>query len=248
MLVRNRAFSLVELSIVLIIIGLLVAGVSGGSQLIEQSKIRKVISEVKDLRVNLNLFRSAYGQFPGDFDDADSFWPGCNSGATTEECNGNGDGRIDLENNEGEPLRLWQHLFLAEILTQSYSGVLSSGTVKVNVNVPKSIMGKTGGYYIRNAVDVPINAVPLAGLTIVAGSETATSVWLSNKLFTSRQAYFIDKKMDDGLASSGKVKPNFYYEFSTWHSDKCLDGTFPNKTFKLQSTDVECVIYFTAEE
>ncbi len=60
------AFSLIELSIVLIIIGLLVAGVTGGKSLIESARIRAVINEVYGWRQSLLSFYAAKGRLPGD--------------------------------------------------------------------------------------------------------------------------------------------------------------------------------------
>ncbi len=63
---ENFGFSLIELSIVLIIIGLLVAGVTGGASLIESAKIRAVANEVLNYKQALNAFYAARGRLPGD--------------------------------------------------------------------------------------------------------------------------------------------------------------------------------------
>ena len=53
---NNKAFSLIELSIVLIIIGLLVAGIIGGQSLVESAKIRNYLTEMKQYQVAVNAF------------------------------------------------------------------------------------------------------------------------------------------------------------------------------------------------
>ena len=63
---ENFGFSLIELSIVLIIIGLLVAGVTGGASLIESARIRAVANEVLNYKQALNAFYAARGRLPGD--------------------------------------------------------------------------------------------------------------------------------------------------------------------------------------
>ncbi len=70
---KYSAFSLIELSIVLIIIGLLVAGVTGGASLIESAKIRATINEAFQYRTALNTFRAANDRLPGDVDDDGCF-------------------------------------------------------------------------------------------------------------------------------------------------------------------------------
>ena len=65
-----KAFSLVELSIVLIIIGLLVAGVSGGSKMISNAKLRTVISDMEQYKLAVNTFKGTYDELPGDMKDS----------------------------------------------------------------------------------------------------------------------------------------------------------------------------------
>ena len=65
------AFSLIELSIVLIIIGLLVAGVTGGQSLIESAKQRSFITELRNWDVAVNTFYAAKGRLPSDVNNDD---------------------------------------------------------------------------------------------------------------------------------------------------------------------------------
>ena len=53
---NNKAFSLIELSIVLMIIGLLVAGITGGKSLIESAKIKRFSSELFGWKQAVNIF------------------------------------------------------------------------------------------------------------------------------------------------------------------------------------------------
>ncbi len=65
---KALAFSLIELSIVLIIIGLLVAGVTGGASLINSAKQRSYINEVKNYSQAVNVFYAVRNRLPGDSD------------------------------------------------------------------------------------------------------------------------------------------------------------------------------------
>ena len=66
---NNKAFSLIELSIVLIIIGLLVAGITGGQSLIESAKIKNLANEIDGWRKALLIFRVKNDRWPGDLDN-----------------------------------------------------------------------------------------------------------------------------------------------------------------------------------
>jgi len=66
---KKSAFSLIELSIVLIIIGLLIAGVTGGASLIKSSELRAAISEARGWSTAVNGFYNQFNAFPGDYNN-----------------------------------------------------------------------------------------------------------------------------------------------------------------------------------
>lgn len=62
---NNKGFSLIELSIVLVIMGLLVAGVTGGASLIKSAQLRTVVTETTNFRSAFNTYYAQFGKVPG---------------------------------------------------------------------------------------------------------------------------------------------------------------------------------------
>ena len=67
---NNFAFSLIELSIVLIIIGLLIAGIIGGASLIETAKVQSFISKISNWKQSINTFYSLKSRLPGNINNS----------------------------------------------------------------------------------------------------------------------------------------------------------------------------------
>src|SRR5690349_20889612 len=102
-----RGFSLVELSIVLVILGLLTGGILAGQSLIRAAELRSVVTEYQRFITASHTFRDKFGGIPGDFRSATRFW-GLQSAAfpsdcisnssasvvSTGVCDGNGNGRV----------------------------------------------------------------------------------------------------------------------------------------------------------
>ena len=65
---NNKGFSLIELSIVLIIMGLLIAGVTGGARLIKSAQLRSVVTEATNYRTAFNTYYAQFGKVPGAVD------------------------------------------------------------------------------------------------------------------------------------------------------------------------------------
>ena len=155
-------FTLIELSIVLVIIGLIVGGVLVGQDLIRAAEVRSVLTDVERFNTAANTFIGKYGCLPGDCANATTFWPvnpncsGWDGNPTPTEgtCNGNGNGIIEMDGDSGggtiansntqafyhdEAHLFWQHLALAGLIPGAYTGYNPGWVYSVpGFNVPAS--------------------------------------------------------------------------------------------------------------
>lgn len=65
-MMREKGFTLIEISIVIVIIGLLIAGVIKGGSLIQSAKVSNAIALAQDISVAVNAFKQQYHMLPGD--------------------------------------------------------------------------------------------------------------------------------------------------------------------------------------
>jgi len=188
-------FTLVEIAIVLVIIGLLLGGVLKGQELITQAKIRNVANDLNGMSAAVYGYQDRYRKFPGDDNDAKGRWP------TTEPGDGNGavgatgvtavidcsdsgssgsgssgSGSSGSGNAKLENCLFWQHLRLSGFVGGDSGSVLS----------PQNAGG--GILHVQNG------ALGLAGLTICSTN-------LSGKI-----ANAIDAQFDDGKPNTGLVR------------------------------------------
>ena len=84
---QQTGFTLIELAIVLVIIGLLLGGVLKGQELINSAKVKNMASEMKNIQIYVYSYQDKFKAIPGDDKSAT-----VHVGATK---NGNGDGQID---------------------------------------------------------------------------------------------------------------------------------------------------------
>ena len=89
----KKGFTLIELSIVLVVIGLLTAGVLIGQSLVDSAKVGRVIRDIQQYTIAANNFKSTYKQWPGDYSKPS--FAGCGINAAYP-CNGNGDGCVQV--------------------------------------------------------------------------------------------------------------------------------------------------------
>lgn len=106
---QQQGFTLVEIAIVLVIIGLLLGGVLKGQALIDSAKVKNIIQQSNSLSAAVNAYQDRFRALPGDDMLATTHVPGALN-------NGNGDGQIT------EYLGAPQHLALAGLITGTFNG------------------------------------------------------------------------------------------------------------------------------
>lgn len=203
-----RAFSLVELSIVLVILGLLTGGILAGQSLIKAAELRKVVTEANRTVTAIYTFRDKYMALPGDMPNAFSFWgaaAGCtnvvNSDVAPQGCNGNGNGRIEDRSASGEDLRAYQFMALAGLIEGNYTGLIApTGKARqFGHNLPAPIMNN-GGWWLN---DRSATQWTNTGMNIEFSAENNNYPGVA--VLTPEQQWNLDSKLDDGKPTTGKA-------------------------------------------
>lgn len=213
----QSGFSLVELSIVLVILGLLTGGILAGQSLIRAAELRSVSADIQRYSAAVYSFRDKYFALPGDMINATSFWGdqatgtgACASAATADgapgTCNGNGDGMVADSTNE--MFRFWQHLANAGLVEGQYSGIAGPANSIDSIpgtNVPRARISNAG--FSFSFVNSPGDAAAYAmnyGNTFWFGAANSGDR-THNIVLKPEEAWNVDVKADDGLAARGKV-------------------------------------------
>ena len=216
----RSGFTLVELAVVLVIIGLLVGGVLAGQSLIRESQLRAVVSELNGYRAATATFMEKYRGLPGDMRNATQYWgaasscPGDNNTASVSDpttCNGNADGSIIQTSASNEWFRYWQQLGNAGLIGGSYTGARAGAGVYNSdaSNVPKSKV--PGGYWFVQDYATGSGAAfwsTYIGNAFLLGALTSGSNPTS-ALFTPLDLYALDGKIDDGKPATGTIITRF---------------------------------------
>ena len=245
---KKSAFSLIELSIVLIIIGLLIAGITGGASLIKSSELRSVVVEARVYASAVNNFFSRYNALPGDF--------ATSLGSSDVVGNGNNQIRhFDSTVAEGaEALRDLQTI--GAIDTTTLTLVALSTTVPamtVGTNFPVSKVKGSGWAFDYDTVSLQ-NVVALTG-NVAASTATAsivngtvTSGVLSANTGTGAllpsDVLSIDSKVDDGVPSAGKIRG--YNSGSNLCTTVAGSGPY-TYTYTVSATTKTCILSYQVD-
>ncbi|MES2984498.1 MAG: prepilin-type N-terminal cleavage/methylation domain-containing protein [Pseudomonadota bacterium] len=217
-----RAFSLVELSIVLVILGLIVGSILSGRSLIRASELRAVGTEYGRWVTATHTFRDKYFGLPGDLANATMVWGKDNvkctgdTGTTTVPgtCNGNGDGNIYINSATtgatGEMFQYWKQLALSGLIEGTYSGVNTgdADTATIGTNVPASKLNQAGWTMAYGSIIVAGPAalnVDYNSNLFIFGQNNVSNEPTTNITLSPEEAWNIDTKMDDGKPGRGRI-------------------------------------------
>jgi prepilin-type N-terminal cleavage/methylation domain-containing protein len=227
----EKAFSLVELSIVLVILGLLTGGILAGQSLIRAAELRSVSTSIVRFSTAILTFQDKYLALPGDIANATAFWGKDDAACATQSgttmtpgtCNGNGNGIVGFQINNNtatenyEMFRAWQHLANAGLVEGNYTGIAGSINVRdadVGRNVPNTRITNVGIMYGYITLSTGLFAdITGKNIFMIGGEDNSSTspaggagpTWLP--FLTPAEAYNVDMKLDDGKPGSGSIRP-----------------------------------------
>jgi prepilin-type N-terminal cleavage/methylation domain-containing protein len=211
---QQQGFTLVELSIVLVIIGLIVSGILVGQDMIRAAEIRSTVSQVEQFNTAVNTFRDKYRNLPGDILNSDAVRFGFVTRAgTTGQGDGNrliqsGPTPADQRNLGFETALFWRDLSFARLIGNNFvtatdAAAATLTAAQVADYLPTANIGQ-GNYFTIHTQDGR-NQYSIAQVT----GTGAAGLYSLNAGITPQVAFNIDDKMDDGVPTTGIVVATF---------------------------------------
>ena len=215
---QQQGFTLIEIAIVLVIIGLLLGGVLKGQELIQNARVRNVIALQDGVKAAYFGFQDRYRGIPGDYTGAAANIP--NAGAT---CPGGGNSLID---SIAESICAWYHLSRAGFITGNYTG---TGTAASATNSPSNPFGGLMQLIFDNVY------ANVGTATNVHNVKTGTNI-------PATTLAEVDRKIDDGIPDTGSFRFSEGWQTS---SSACFTASTAGATptvgaWSILSTATQC--------
>lgn len=198
---KQDGFTLIEIAIVLVIIGLLLGGVLKGQELITSARVRNLISQQDGVKAAFFGFLDRYRAYPGDYGQAVANIPGC---AACQNGNNNGQIRtIAAGDAVDEQIAVWEHLSRAGFINGSYTYAAGAET---NTSAPTNPYGR----YLQMIYDNVYDGAPTTRHNLKTGNQIPSDILAE-----------VDRKVDDGVATGGS------FRFSAYPGQSTGGGTAP---------------------
>lgn len=185
---KQTGFTLIEIAIVLVIIGLLLGGVLKGQELITSARVRNLISQQDGIKAAYFGFLDRFRALPGDYNQA-----AANIACTPACSNGNGNGQITASGVSAAPIdehiAAWEHLSRSGFINGSYA---YSGVPETPASAPTNPYVR----YIQVMYDTAYGTgTPAIRHNIKTGNQIPSDIMAE-----------IDRKIDDGNPVGGNFQ------------------------------------------
>ena len=206
---KQTGFTLIEIAIVLVIIGLLLGGVLKGQELITSARVRNLISQQEGVKAAYFGFLDRYRALPGDYGSA-----AVNISCTPACTNGNNNGTIrSIADGDtvDEPIAAWEHLSKSGFINGSYS---YAALPETTASAPANPYAR----FLRIAYD-GIYGTGVSGTPSTLRHNIKTGNQIPSDLLAE-----IDRKTDDGIPTSGS------FQFSVYDGGGAAGAVAPTAT------------------
>jgi prepilin-type N-terminal cleavage/methylation domain-containing protein len=268
---KQKGFTLVELAIVLVIIGLIVSSILVGQDMIRSAELRSTVSQYRNIQTGVAAFKNKYSYIPGDIEGEIYGFEGLtayqNNSADCSAINpsvavgtGTGDQNGIIESScggnatfTGEMVTFWSHLTTPgkELIAGSFDGDNTDVNLTnrgVGVTLPAMKFGGSGwGAYGADGNNFIVMGVSYA--------DTAGTIQRDYPL-TAVDAHNIDEKIDDGFPNDGFVRAGDKADSTTSGNDinvdtlpssasgDCMVDVNQDSKYAFAQTDPGCVLQF----
>jgi prepilin-type N-terminal cleavage/methylation domain-containing protein len=188
---KQSGFTLVEIAIVLVIIGLLLGGILKGQEMITQAKIKNVVSDFNGISSALYAYQDRYRQLPGDDSNANTRWNLGGNCASGTPGNGVIEGPYNTTGQESNCF--WQDLRAAGFVAGQTTGASS---LQQPTNAASGMIGVQTGS--GAATPTPVMAA--------TGGGGFSSLMMCSTGLPDKIAIAVDTQLDDGVNFSGTMR------------------------------------------
>ncbi len=219
---KQTGFSLVELAIVLIIIGLIVGGVLKGQDLIESARVNSIQTQLNEIRTAATTFLNKFDDLPGDIPDPELL-------PASADSDGDGNGRIDGDGDrigvdptagttagDNEPTAFWYHLIVAELIAgidsscSETGGIVTcefGGTGDASLDPADALQSRVDGFFTVkwDEIEDGSDFTSIENHWIVLGNGDDADGNNYEPVLTPIQLRTIDQRGDDGRPESGSI-------------------------------------------
>jgi prepilin-type N-terminal cleavage/methylation domain-containing protein len=191
---KQTGFTLIEIAIVLVIIGLLLGGVLKGQELITSARVRNLISQQDGIKAAYFGFLDRFRALPGDYSQA-----AANINCTPACTNGNGNGQIRSINGGDtvdEHIGVWEHLSRSGFINGSYSYTAGA---ELLTSAPTNPYVRYLQVIYDTAYGAPPPPAPAIRHNVKTGNQIPSDIMAE-----------IDRKVDDGNPVGGTFQFSAY--------------------------------------
>ena len=240
---QQSGFTLVEIAIVLVIIGLLLGGILKGQELINSARVRNLADTATGIQAAYYGFIDRYRQVPGDMTDTAAAAAIGDAQIDTLNYGGDGNGQLGVNGVTPayyeEAYSMWAHLTRAGFLQGSYNAAVPAnaaayvaGGAPVNAFNGVMLLGRGTDY--STADDTDAAAAGTMRLLLVVGNNVPVDI-----------ARELDVKIDDTLPRQGVLRFVGVTATQTWTtvsqaSTDCVDDTPAPNTWDITNDAQNC--------